>query len=625
MIIASIYHCPFDDSQITHDMSASIITRNNIYAYEEEKLTSTKNESTVKFPERSLISGLKELNITCQDITDWVFPQPFRKISDKEFKIFFCDLLKAKKFTTWKNFKKWIKNNIHYVPHHLSHASLAFYTSNFKNSAFVTKDGGGDLGDPRGFVFGEFNNGKISIISEKKDFRNLSLFHDYLTDSLGFSYFNNGKTSGLAAYGSVLPDLKKKLEKLLKVTNSGIIFNNKRYKSSSLNIKKFKSSSYERYKVLRSYPSDTNLFRIVKNYLPIDIAATGEQILKEKFTELLNKLKKKTNLENLVCSGGLFQNVSLNDHIIKSNIFKNCFFPMANSDAGLSLGAGLYVKHFVKNKKKKTQELNPYLGPSFSKNEIKRELDTFKLNYKYIEKNIEKHVAKKIVNGSIIGWFQGRGEYGPRSLGNRSILADPRKYISKTKVNQLLKKRDWFMPFAPSIEYNFAKKITGSKFYSGYMQVAFKIKKNYFKNIKAAIHYDASSRIHMVKKKYNPKYWKLLKELKKLIGVPVVLNTSFNRHGIATISSPRQAIEHALEGCMDYLILDNFIIKISENRKFSSPKKKVLSENKSLINDQVKRYKELIKKKIKFDKFIYQKYLYNLKKKLNGKKIRTGF
>ena len=618
MIIASIYHCPFDDGQITHDMSASIITENNIYAYEEEKITSTKNESTVKFPERSLVSGLKELKIKIKDVTDWVFPVPLRKINDQEFKIFFCDLLKAKKFTNWNNFKSWLNKSIHFVPHHVSHASLAFYTSKFKNAAFLTKDGGGDLGDPRGFVFGEFNKGKLIIKKHKKDFRNLSLFHDYLTDSLGFSYFNNGKTSGLAAYGKVLPDLKKKLLKLLKVTKNGIIFSNKRFGTSDLNLSKFNSSSYERYKIFRSYPSDTNLFRIVKDYMPIDIAATGEQVLKEKLIELLNILRKETKLENLVCSGGLFQNVSLNNHIIKKNIFKNHFFPMANSDAGLSLGAALFIKNHIKRKKRYLTDFSPYLGPSFSDFEIKKELDAYKLNYKKINKNIERIAAREISNGKIIGWFQGRGEYGPRSLGNRSILADPRKLNSKIRVNQLLKKRDWFMPFAPSVDFNFAKIITGSKFFSNYMQVAYTVKKKYFNKMKAAIHNDFSSRIHMVKKNQNLKYWKLLQEMKKIIGVPVVLNTSFNRHGIATISSPRQAIEHALEGCMDFLFINNFVIKISDNRKFNKKKIQTISEKQSILNDQTERLKKLKSKKIKFNQSKYKIFLKDLKKELNG-------
>ena len=186
------------------------------------------------------------------------------------------------------------------------------------------------------------------IKKQRYSFKNLSLFHDYLTDALGFSYFNNGKTSGLAAYGKVRDDLKKKFVSLLKVKNDGITFNCKRFKKSNVEIKKFKIHSYERYKVLRSYPSDTNVFRFSKDYLPIDIAATGEAVLKEKLLELLKRLKRNTKNTNLVCSGGLFQNVSLNNSIVKSKIFKNYFFPMANSDAGLSLGAALYIKHLIK-------------------------------------------------------------------------------------------------------------------------------------------------------------------------------------------------------------------------------------------------------------------------------------
>jgi carbamoyltransferase len=614
MIIASLYHCPFDDGQLAHDMSVSIITKKKIYAYEEEKLTSTKNESTVKFPERSLVAGCKELNIQLSDVTDWVFPTPNRKISIDEFKLFFCDLLKATQYKSNNDFRLWLKKSVHYVPHHVSHASLAFFTSEFTNSAFLTKDGGGDLGDTRGFVFGEFNKNKIIIKRQNHDFKNLSLFHDYLTDSLGFSYFSNGKTSGLASYGRVVPELKSKFNNFLKVSDKGVFFTNKRFKNSKPRFDKFNSSTYERYKIFRSYPSDTNLFRASASYLKVDIAATGEQVLKEKLYELLKIMKKKTKMENLVCSGGLFQNVSLNNYIINSGIFKNYFFPMANSDAGLSLGGALYVKHSVKKIKKNNIFFDPYLGPSFSKKEIKKELDSFRLNYKYINKNFEKKIAKLITGGSIVGWFQGKGEYGPRSLGNRSILADPRRLSSKTKVNQLLKKRDWFMPFAPSMHHIFAKKITGSNFFSGYMQIAFNIKKQFSSNIKAAVHNDSTSRIHMVKKNHNSKYWKLLNEIKKIIGIPVVLNTSFNRHGIATISSPRQAIEHAMEGCMDYLAIDNFLVKIKENRKFKKLIIKTFTEKQSLINDETNRLYYLKKNNVKFDNDIFLSSLTKLKK-----------
>ena len=170
------------------------------------------------------------------------------------------------------------------------------------------------------------------------------------------------------------------------------------------------------------------------------------------------------------------------------------------------------------------------------------------------------------------------------------------------------------MPFAPSMHDTFAKKITGSKFFSGYMQVAFNINKKFSTNIKSAIHHDNTSRIHMVKKEQNSKYWKLLNEIKKVIGIPVILNTSFNRHGIATIASPRQAIEHAMEGCMDYLAIDNFLIKVTENRKFKTIVKKTISENKNLINDETNRLLYLKKNKVKFNQSIFLKALSALKK-----------
>ncbi len=623
MIIASLYHCPFDDGQLAHDMSVAIIKDNKIFAYEEEKLTTTKNESTVKFPERSLVAACKQLDIQLSDITDWVFPTPSRKITINEFKIFFCDLLKAKNYNSKKKFKLWLKKAIHYVPHHISHASLAFFTSRFNKAAFLTKDGGGDKGDLRGFVFGEFFQKKLIIKNQRYDFQNLSLFHDYLTDSLGFSYFNNGKTSGLASYGNVIPELKLKFSKLLDVTKKGIIFHNKRFKISKPKFEKFNSSAYERYKIFRSYPSDTNIFRISSSYPKADIAATGEQILKEKLIELLRILKKNTKMKNLVCSGGLFQNVALNNAIINSGLFEKYYFPMANSDSGLSLGAALFIRHVVKKIKKSNKDFNCYLGPSFSKNEIQKELDSFRLIYTFEKNNFEKKIAKLISEGNVIGWFQGRGEYGPRSLGNRSILADPRRLSSKTRVNQLLKKRDWFMPFAPSMHFSYAKKITGSNFLSSYMQIAFNIKKKFANHIKAAIHVDNTSRIHIVSKEYNFKYWKLLNEIKKIIGVPVVLNTSFNRHGIATISTPRQAIEHAIEGCMDYLAIDNFLVKVSKNRKFKKLSKKIISEKISLINDEILRLKFLKKNKIIFKQEIFQDCLRKLKYKIYGKKTRN--
>ena len=169
------------------------------------------------------------------------------------------------------------------------------------------------------------------------------------------------------------------------------------------------------------------------------------------------------------------------------------------------------------------------------------------------------------------------------------------------------------MPFAPSIDYEYAKKITNSNFYSAYMQIAFNINKKFHKLIKSSIHFDNTSRIHMVKKQQNRKYWKLLIEIKKRIGVPVVLNTSFNRHGIATISTPRQAIEHAMEGCMDILVIGDYVIEVKKNRKFNQKTQKTYSEKESLIKSLEKRFRILNIRNIKFNRKKYKKFTKELK------------
>ena len=169
-------------------------------------------------------------------------------------------------------------------------------------------------------------------------------------------------------------------------------------------------------------------------------------------------------------------------------------------------------------------------------------------------------------NGSIVGIFQGKAEYGPRSLGSRSILADPRKKISKFKLNQKIKKRDWFMPFAPAILDKDYKDFFDDEYPSLYMQKAIRVKEKFKKLIPSAVHVDGTCRVQYVDKKIFSNFWKIISEFKKITNLPMVLNTSFNRHGISTLSSPRQAIEHLLEGNIDILYLSKFKIKFTKNR-----------------------------------------------------------
>ena len=250
------------------------------------------------------------------------------------------------------------------------------------------------------------------------------------------------------------------------------------------------------------------------------------------------------------------------------------------------------------------------MGPSFSDKECLKEILNFKLIYSKKENYIQ-NAAKNIKKGKIVGFFEGRAEYGPRSLGSRSILADPRNPKSKQKINLLLKKRDWFMPFAPSVLIEkFDKWFYGQKSY--YMQISNKVNEKIQYKIPSAVHVDGTSRVQCVEKKLNKNYWNLINEFFKITSVPMLLNTSFNRHGIATISTPRQAIEHLLEGCMDILYLEGYEIKYENNRK--SLKKLFRSENENKLLKKLNK-NWIDKNKKKLNKLARQKFNLFFKKK----------
>jgi len=560
MIIASIYPCPFD-IQDRHEFNSTVISGEQIYSYEEGKLTTIKNDGTIKFPERSLMMGLKEFNLLPHQVDKWVFPTPKSSIKYEDYFLFFSWFFKAYK-GDYKEFKNWFKAHVEFVDHQLSHASLAVHGSSFSDCAFLCMDGGGDFGDQRGYVFGDFSNNDFKIKFEETGTDTIANFHAFLTDSIGFSG-ENGKTSGLASYGKVQQKLKDEINKLISVTKEhGAKFNRKRFSKTEVNLKKIRGDMYDRSKIFTQSPSETNILKLVLEYLPHDVASTGEEILKDSVVKLVKLLKKQTNSKNIVFSGGLFQNVALNSALLNLG-FENVYFPSAPSDSGLSLGAALKVKNNFCPKK--TDILSAFIGPSFSKNQVLEVLDSHRLIYHEYE-NITKVVAKKISEGKTVGWFQGRAEFGPRSLGARSLLADPRDLKSKERINQLLKKRDWFMPYAPSILEEESADWIESKYYSPYMQVAFNIKPSLTNKIPASVHVDGTSRVHSVRKTENLIYWNLINEFKSITGIPVLLNTSFNRHGISTISTPRQAIEHFLEGCMDYLAIDNYLLCFEDNR-----------------------------------------------------------
>jgi len=569
-IIVSMYPGPFDN-QFRHEHNSSIFKDGDIYAYEDEKISSIKEDGLGFFPERSLLAGMKELNVDPSRVKKWILPKPKRKIQKHEYYTFFHTLLKSY-IGEKKNFNKWFSKKIIFVKHHDMHIFSAVGASNFKKTFYLSSDGGGDLGDTRNTSWGIYYKNKIKEYGKLYSVNSVASFHAFVTEACGF-HDENGKLSGISSYGKFNSELYNNFSKLLKVNNRGIIFERKRFNQTKPKINNYSFDNYQRNKIFNAEISKTNVLKMVSGYLIEDIAATAERVISDKIIEFLKLVKKKLpkDIENAVFSGGLFLNVKLNDKINNSKIFKNSHFSMCPSDSGLALG-GIFSQNIKLKKKYYSKKgLSPLLGPSFSDKEVVNILLKYNFKSKKLGQNYSKEVAREIANGKIVGIFNGRAEFGKRSLGSRSILADPRKKYLKQKINLYLKKRDWFMPYAPAILDSHHYGYFSNKNPSMYMQFAEKINADKKKIIPGAIHVDNTCRTQFIDKKIFKNFWEIVYEFFKRTNVPLVLNTSFNRHGISTISSPRQALEHLNENCIDVLFLNSFKINNynkTKNKKF---------------------------------------------------------
>jgi len=292
-----------------------------------------------------------------------------------------------------------------------------------------------------------------------------------------------------------------------------------------------------------------------------DIASSLQAMLEEAEFLLLNKLYERTKCKNLCLAGGVALNCTTNGKIFKKTPFENIFIQPASSDAGTSLGAAYWVWHQTLGQARSCVINDVYMGPSYTNEEIKRILDEYNIRYDFLEfPELTKQTAKSITQGKIIGWFQDRMEFGPRALGNRSIVADPRRKDMKDILNSRIKYRESFRPFAPSVLEEKASEYFDINRPSPYMLITRPVKIDKRKTIPAVTHVDGTSRMQTVNKKTNPLYWQLIKEFENLTGVPVVLNTSFNENE-PIVNSPREAIECFLRTKMDVLVLGNYLAK----------------------------------------------------------------
>ncbi len=450
----------------------------------------------------------------------------------------------------------WGNNQLIYFNHHDCHAAFGYYQSGFKEAAILTIDG---HGEKETSVLSAGNKNGIKKISSINYPHSLGLFYGTFTDYLGFKADSDEwKVMALSSFNS------KNINKYYKLISQTI---SKTKNGFELDLTYYNYYLFDRQ---RNFYSKKLVDLIgqprIKNSKILDrhygIAGALQKIYEEYLLHLIKILRKNIKFNNLIISGGAAMNCVANAKIEFLKYYKDVYVGYAPDDLGVSIGAGLLAfNKFSKKPINNIQVKSNYLGPSYDAKTIEEKLISYKIKYRK-SLNIYKETAQQIADGKLVGWFQGKMEFGHRALGNRSILADPRKAKTKDFINAAVKFRESFRPFAPATLEEYVDQIfikpNSSKVY--FMEKVYKINKFWEKKLKAVSHIDGSGRVQTVSKKTNLKFYKLIDNFKSITGIPVLLNTSFNLNNEPIVMTPDDAIRTFYSCGLDILVLDNFII-----------------------------------------------------------------
>ncbi len=443
-----------------------------------------------------------------------------------------------------------LTDKIIWVPHHISHAGSAYYVSPFKESAILSIDG---IGEFTTTWLGTGKENKMSVIKEIEYPNSIGFLWEKISKFLGFSEYDTAKVMGLASYGN-RERFHSIFQKLITLeANGGFKVNN--------NILRFRSEDYKPLEELFGIKKLDNQENRTSAHE--DMAAGLQAITNDVILHLVKFLSETTKSRNLCLAGGVALNCVSNFEIMCSGYFDSIYIQPAAHDAGTALGAAYYIWNDLQSQKRNFLMEHAFWGPDYSDKEIENILMSENIPYKKL-KNIEEVTAKLISEGNIIGWFQGKMEWGPRALGHRSLLVDPREANMKEILNVRIKRRELFRPFAPSVLSEDASSwfeipTNCSSISMEFMEFVFPVKKEKKKIIPAVTHIDGTSRIQIVKKEINPKYHKLITEFKKITDVPMILNTSFNDNE-PIVCSPIDAVKTFKRTKMDYLVIQDFLI-----------------------------------------------------------------
>ena len=467
-----------------------------------------------------------------------------------------------------------LKAKLIYVEHHRAHIASGFLVSPFEEAALVSIDG---LGDFSSMMTGVGKRNRIQIFNRVEFPHSLGLFYTAMTQFLGFWHYGDEyKVMGLSANGK--PRYADLLKKVVRPKNNGLfeldinyfLHNSQGVEMEWNNqepvIKKIFSPELEEL----LGPARQNGDELGERFC--DLAASTQQIYEDTFFHILNSLYQKTRLDNLVLAGGCIQNSLANGKIYQRSSFKNIYIPVAAHDAGGAIGSAFYFWNHVQKEPRLFHMDSPYWGPQFESAYIISLLKAKKIAYLDLDdQQLFTKVANDIASGKVVGWFQGRTEWGPRALGNRSILADPRNKQMQNILNARIKKREWFRPFAPAILEEETPLWFEETRPVPFMEKVYQIRKEKEDLIPAVCHVDGTGRLQTVNPDINLRFYKLIQNFFKITQVPIILNTSFNENE-PIVNIPEEALDCFLRTHMDVLVLGNiYIDSQSIKNRFNNP------------------------------------------------------
>lgn len=556
-----------------------------IAAVEEERFNRVKYAAG--FPVQAIRYCLQEAGLTLSDIDHVAIPRnPYARLFTKliySVRMPSFARQRAKALATFIGIPealaaafdtdpRQLKAKFHRIEHHQAHLASSFFVSPFERAALVSADG---LGDFASSMWGVGEGSRMNIHGSVAFPHSLGLFYSAVTQFLGFLKFGDEyKVMGLGAYGQ--PDRLEAFRDIVRFDE------NSRANGFRLGLEYF---THHRTGPEMSWADADKTPTLGKMFSPEmsrllgpvrhpdepleqrhkNLASSLQARLEEVYLGMLRKLAKETGLKSICLAGGVAFNCVANGKIFDSTGFENVYVHPAAGDGGLSVGAAFHVWHQILGQPRAFVMNHAYWGPAYSRDETRRAIDLSAIAHKgysvseLAEPDLMRSTAQIIADGKILGWFQGRAEWGPRALGNRSIVADPRRPEMKEILNRRIKHREIFRPFAPSILAESTADYFEKSHPSPFMTLAYSVRPEMRDKIPAPTHVDGTGRLQTVTREANPRYWQLIKAFENLTAVPVVLNTSFNDNE-PIVCRPQEAIDCFLRTQMDALVLNDFLI-----------------------------------------------------------------